>query len=147
MSRRPTMSAFLGYALGFSLAAWSHAAGYLGTLDGRPVALDAASGKPAWAVKTVPEGGRYTITGAPRIVKNMVLIGNGGGEMGVRGYVTAYDAATGKQVWRFYTVPGDPSKPFESPALKAAAKTWSDEWWKPGGGGPVWDSIVYDPAR
>ena len=75
----------------------------------------------------------------------MVLIGNGGAEMGMRGYVTAYDAETGKQIWRFYTVPGDPSKPFESPALEKAAKTWSGEWWKLGGGGPVWDSIVYDP--
>ena len=118
---------------------------YLGTLDGRLIALDAASGKPVWEVKTVPDGGRYTITGAPRIVKGMVLIGNGGGEMGVRGYVTAYDANDGKQVWRFFTVPGDPSKPFESPALQSAAKTWSGEWWKLGGGGPVWDSIVYDP--
>jgi quinohemoprotein ethanol dehydrogenase len=128
------------------VAAWKGRI-YVGTLDGRLIALDAASGKPVWAVKTVPDGGRYTITGAPRIVKNMVLIGNGGGEMGIRGYVTAYDAATGKQVWRFYTVPGDPSKPFESPALKAAAKTWSGEWWKSGGGGgPVWDSIVYDPT-
>jgi quinohemoprotein ethanol dehydrogenase len=126
------------------VAAWKGRI-YLGTLDGRLIALDAASGKAAWSVMTVPKGGRYTITGAPRIVKNMVLIGNGGGEMGIRGYVTAYDAATGKQVWRFYTVPGDPSKLFESPAMKAAAKTWSGEWWKTGGGGPVWDSIVYDP--
>jgi len=126
------------------VAAWKGRI-YVGTLDGRLIALDAGSGKPVWAVKTVPEGGRYTITGAPRIVKNLVLIGNGGGEMGIRGYVTAYDAATGKQVWRFYTVPGDPSKPFESPALKEAAKTWSGAWWKHGGGGPVWDSMVYDP--
>ena len=118
---------------------------YLGTLDGRLIALEAASGKPVWEVKTVPDGGRYTITGAPRIVKGMVLIGNGGGEMGVRGYVTAYDANDGRQVWRFYTVPGDPSKPFESPALQKAARTWGGEWWKLGGGGPVWDSIVYDP--
>jgi quinohemoprotein ethanol dehydrogenase len=126
------------------VAAWKGRI-YVGTLDGRLIALDAASGKPVWVVKTVPLGGRYTITGAPRIVKNLVLIGNGGGEMGIRGYVTAYDAATGKQVWRFYTVPGDPSKPFESPALKKAATTWSGEWWKHGGGGPVWDSMVYDP--
>jgi len=76
----------------------------------------------------------------------MVLIGNGGAEMGMRGYVTAYDAGTGKQVWRFYTVPGDPSKPFESSALEKAARTWIGEWWKLGGGGPVWDSIVYDPT-
>jgi quinohemoprotein ethanol dehydrogenase len=127
------------------VAAWKGRI-FVGTLDGRLIALNAASGKPAWVVKTVPEGGRYTITGAPRIVKNLVLIGNGGGEMGIRGYVTAYDAATGKQVWRFYTVPGDPSKPFESPDLRKAATTWSGDWWKNGGGGPVWDSIVYDPT-
>jgi quinohemoprotein ethanol dehydrogenase len=126
------------------VAAWKGRI-YVGTLDGRLIALDAGSGKPVWVVKTVPQGGRYTITGAPRIVNNLVLIGNGGGEMGIRGYVTAYDAATGKQVWRFYTVPGDPSKPFESPALKKAAATWSGEWWKYGGGGPVWDSMAYDP--
>ena len=117
---------------------------YVGTLDGRLVAIDAATGKPDWEVMTVPPGGRYTITGAPRIVKGMVLIGNGGGEMGIRGYVTAYDAKTGRKRWRFYTVPGDPSKP-ESPALAKAAKTWTGAWWKYGGGGPVWDSIVYDP--
>ncbi len=128
------------------VAAWKGRV-YVGTLDGRLIALDAASGNPVWKVKTVPEGGRYTITGAPRVVKGMVLIGNGGGEMGIRGYVTAYDAEDGKQLWRFYTVPGDPSKPFESPALEKAAKTWSGaDWWRSGGGGPVWDSIVYDPT-
>jgi quinohemoprotein ethanol dehydrogenase len=119
---------------------------YSGTLDGRLIALDAATGKLAWEVMTVPEGQRYTITGAPRVVKGMVLIGNGGGESGMRGYVTAYDADTGKQIWRFYTVPGDPSQPFESAALEKAAKTWKGEWWKLGGGGPVWDAIVYDPT-
>jgi quinohemoprotein ethanol dehydrogenase len=119
---------------------------YSGTLDGRLIALDAATGKLAWEVMTVPVGGRYTITGAPRVVKGMVLIGNGGAENGMRGYVTAYDADTGKQVWRFYTVPGDPSKPFENPALEKAAKTWKGEWWTLGGGGPVWDAIVYDPT-
>jgi quinohemoprotein ethanol dehydrogenase len=79
----------------------------------------------SWEVATVPADGRYTITGAPRVVKGMVLIGNGGAEMGMRGYVTAYDADSGKQLWRFYTVPGDPSKPFESAALEKAAKTWT----------------------
>jgi quinohemoprotein ethanol dehydrogenase len=131
-------------AVNRGVAAWKGRV-YLGTLDGRLIALDAATGKPVWEVATVPEGGRYTITGAPRVVKGMVLIGNGGAEMGMRGYVTAYDAETGKQVWRFYTVPGDPSKPFESAALEKAVKTWSGEWWKLGGGGPVWDSMVYDP--
>jgi PQQ-dependent dehydrogenase (methanol/ethanol family) len=131
-------------AVNRGVAAWNGRV-YLGTLDGRLIALDAVTGLPAWQVMTVPEGGRYTITGAPRVVKGMVLIGNGGGEMGVRGYITAYDADSGRQMWRFYTVPGEPSKPFESPALERAAKTWSGEWWKLGGGGPVWDSMAYDP--
>jgi quinohemoprotein ethanol dehydrogenase len=118
---------------------------FVGTLDGRLVALDAATGKPVWETLTIDRNYRYTITGAPRVAKGKVLIGNGGAEFGVRGYVSAYDADTGKLVWRFYTVPGDPAKPFESPILEKAAKTWTGEWWKIGGGGTVWDSIVYDP--
>lgn len=119
---------------------------FVGTLDGRLVALDAASGKPVWETLTVDRTYRYTITGAPRVVKGKVLIGNGGAEFGVRGYLSAYDADTGRLVWRFYTVPGDPSKPFEAPVLEKAAKTWTGQWWKFGGGGTVWDSIAYDPA-
>jgi alcohol dehydrogenase (cytochrome c)/quinohemoprotein ethanol dehydrogenase len=118
---------------------------YVGTLDGRLIALDAATGRPVWERLTVDPRWRYTITGAPRIVKGKVIIGNGGAEFGVRGYVSAYDAQTGKLVWRFYTVPGDPSKPFEQSILAKAAKTWTGEWWKIGGGGTVWDAIVYDP--
>ena len=125
------------------VAAWQGKL-FLGTLDGRLVALDALSGQPVWEVNTLAPGSRATITGAPRVVKGRVLIGNAGAEMGMRGYLSAYDAETGKLSWRFYTVPGDPSKPFETPALEKAAKTWSGEWWKLGGGGPVWDSIVYD---
>jgi quinohemoprotein ethanol dehydrogenase len=119
---------------------------YVGTIDGRLVALDAATGAVAWEVVTVDQSLPYTITGAPRIVKGRVVIGNGGAEYGVRGYVSAYDAETGALAWRTYTVPGDPSKPFESPALERAAKTWTGEWWKMGGGGTAWDSIVFDPA-
>jgi quinohemoprotein ethanol dehydrogenase len=118
---------------------------FVGTLDGRLVALDAATGKLLWETLTIDRNWRYTITGAPRVIKGKVLIGNGGAEMGVRGYVSAYDAVTGKMAWRFYTVPGDPSKPFESPAMEKAAKTWNGEWWKYGGGGTPWDAIVYDP--
>lgn len=118
---------------------------FFGTLDGRLIALDAGTGKPVWEKLTVDPKFRYSITGAPRVVDGKVLIGNGGAEFGVRGYVSAYDGDTGKMAWRFYTVPGDPSKPFESPALEKAAKTWTGEWWKFGGGGTVWDSIVYDP--
>jgi len=117
-----------------------------GTLDGRLIALEAATGLPVWETLTVDPERPYTITGAPRIVKGKVIIGNGGAEYGVRGYVSAYDAETGEQVWRFYTVPGDPSLPFESPALEAAAETWKGgEWWKVGGGGTVWDSLAFDP--
>ncbi len=118
---------------------------YVGILDGRLAALEAETGKVVWQVVTVDQSKSYTITGAPRIVKGKVIIGNGGSEYGVRGYVSAYDAETGKLVWRFYTVPGDPSKPFESPAMEKAAKTWKGEWWKMGGGGTVWDSMAYDP--
>ena len=118
---------------------------YLGALDGRLIAIDAAEGKPLWEVWTVDSTKKYTITGAPRIVKGKVIIGNGGAEFGVRGYITAYDAETGKEDWRFYTVPGDPSKPFESKALEMAAKTWTGEWWKYGGGGTAWDAMAFDP--
>jgi quinohemoprotein ethanol dehydrogenase len=117
---------------------------YVGTLDGRLAALNAATGKPLWSVVTVDQSKMYTITAAPRVVKGNVIIGNGGAEFGVRGYVSAYNADTGKLAWRFHTVPGDPAKPFESPAMEKAAKTWKGEWWKMGGGGTVWDSVAYD---
>jgi PQQ-dependent dehydrogenase (methanol/ethanol family) len=115
------------------------------TIDGRLFALDARSGTPIWDVHTTDAGQPYSITGAPRVVAGKVIIGNAGGEFGVRGYVTAYDADTGKLVWRFYTVPGDPAKGFESKAMEMAAKTWHGEWWKSGGGGPAWDAFSYDP--
>jgi quinohemoprotein ethanol dehydrogenase len=118
---------------------------FVGTLDGRLIALDAATGAVDWEVVTVDQTKNYSITGAPRVVKGKVIIGNGGAEFGVRGYITAYDASTGEQAWRFYTVPGDPSKPFESKALEMAVESWSGEWWKYGGGGTAWDAIVFDP--
>jgi quinohemoprotein ethanol dehydrogenase len=118
---------------------------YVGLLDGRLVALNADTGAPVWAVQTTPPGTDYTITGAPRIVKGKVVIGQGGAEYGVRGFLAAYDAATGKEAWRFYVIPGDPAKPFEDEALARAAKTWNGQWWKYGGGGTPWDGIAYDP--
>ena len=120
---------------------------YVASLDGRLIALDAASGKEIWQVDTLIDRNRpYSITGAPRAARGKIFIGNGGADLGVRGYMTAYDAETGEQVWRFYTVPGDPSLPFEQPELELAAQTWKGgEWWKIGGGGTVWNSIVYDP--
>lgn len=119
-----------------------------GTLDGRLISVDAATGEKNWEINTIPADakGKYSITGAPRIMDGKVLIGNGGAEFEARGFVTAYDAMTGKKVWRFYTVPGDPSKGFEHPDLAEAAKTWNGEWWNNGGGGgTVWDAITYDP--
>jgi alcohol dehydrogenase (cytochrome c)/quinohemoprotein ethanol dehydrogenase len=118
---------------------------YVGTIDGRLIALDAATGKVDWEVQTTDPSGNYSITGAPRIAKGKVIIGNGGAEYLVRGYVTAYDAETGEQAWRFYVVPGNPADGFESDAMEMAAATWTGEWWKLGGGGTAWDSFAYDP--
>ena len=118
---------------------------FVGTLDGRLVSLDAAAGTVNWSVQTTDPAKPYTITGAPRVVKGKVIIGNGGGEYGVRGYVSAYDAATGAMNWRFYTVPGNPADGFENEAMERAAATWTGEWWQYGGGGTVWDSMAYDP--
>lgn len=120
---------------------------FVGVLDGRLVALDAATGEVNWEVVTVDQSKPYTITGAPRVIKGKVLIGNGGAEYGVRGYLGAYDASSGELVWRFYTVPGDPELGFENAAMEMAAKTWNGKWWElGGGGGTVWDAMAYDPA-
>ena len=119
---------------------------YIATLDGYLVSLNAETGEVIWRINTIIDRTRaYTITGAPRVANGRVFIGNGGGEFGVRGYVSAYDTKTGDLDWRFFTVPGDPSKPFEHPEMETAASTWKGgEWWKIGGGGTVWNSIVYD---
>lgn len=119
---------------------------YVGTIDGRLVALDQKTGAPVWSVQTTPIDGPYAITGAPRIANGNVVIGNAGSEYAARGFVSAYDAMSGELAWRTYMVPGDPSQPFESEALRTAAATWSGEWWKGGGGASPWDPIVYDPA-
>ncbi|UUC52769.1 PQQ-dependent dehydrogenase, methanol/ethanol family [Pseudomonas citronellolis] len=120
---------------------------YVGVLDGRLEAIDARTGKRVWSVDTRTDPSRsITITGAPRIVKGKVIIGNGGAEFGVRGYITAYDAETGKQDWRFFTVPGDPKQAPENKAMEIASKTWfGDKYPEQGGGGTVWDSMSYDP--
>ena len=103
---------------------------FLGAFDGRLIALDAKTGNKVWETLTVDQSQDYTITGAPRVVKGKVIIGNGGAEFGVRGYVSAYDADTGKMAWRFYTVPGNPKDGFETKTVEMIAKTWSGEWWK-----------------
>ena len=114
-------------------------------VDGRLRALDAATGRILWETRVSPENQAYTITMAPRVIKGgKIIIGVSGGEFAVRGFFSAYDVNTGKMAWRFYTVPGDPSKPFEHPELAAAAKTWSNDWWKLGGGAGVWNGMAYD---
>ncbi|MEZ5735587.1 MAG: PQQ-dependent dehydrogenase, methanol/ethanol family [Novosphingobium sp.] len=125
---------------------------YVGTLDGRLIAIDAKTGKQLWSALTVDQSKPYTITGAPRIVKGRVIIGNGGAEFGVRGYVSAYDAKTGKLDWRFYTVPGNSDKPDGAASdeimERLGKKTWDKNHWELSngtGGGTVWDSLAYDP--
>ncbi|MHC4854738.1 MAG: outer membrane protein assembly factor BamB family protein, partial [Planctomycetota bacterium] len=133
-------------------AGWEHNRGiglwgdkvYLATWDGRLQAVDRATGELVWSVMTVdPELPLY-ITGAPKIFKGKVLIGNGGTEVhAARGYVTAYDAETGEQAWRFWIVPGNPADGFENEAMRMAAETWTGEWWKYGGGGNAWHGFTY----
>ena len=126
---------------------------YVGVIDGRLQALDAKTGDLVWETVTVDQSKPYTITGAPRVVKGKVLIGNGGAELGVRGYITAYDAETGDKAWRFYTVPNPNKEPdgevSDDVLASKANATWGDEgaWVTDGGGGTVWDSIVYDEVN
>jgi quinohemoprotein ethanol dehydrogenase len=122
---------------------------FVAALDGRLIALDAKTGTRLWSTQTIDDpAGNYVITGAPRVAKGQVLIGNSGADLGVRGYMGAYDAETGKLAWRFYTVPGDPAKGPDHAAsdsiMAQATKTWTGKYWAEGGGGTVWDTISYD---
>ncbi|MDH3641459.1 MAG: PQQ-dependent dehydrogenase, methanol/ethanol family [Gammaproteobacteria bacterium] len=123
-----------------------HGRVYVATVDGFLIAVDVGSGREVWRVDTIVDRDiNYFISGAPRVGGGKIYIGNGGSEWGTRGYTSAYDAETGELAWRFWSVPGDPSKPFEHPEMEYAARTWKGgEWWKFGGGGNVWNSIVYD---
>ena len=128
------------------VAVWGDSV-FSATFDGRLLALNARTGELIWETNTVDRSRSVTITGAPRVVNGKVIIGNGGAEFDVRGYVSAYDALSGELLWRFYTVPGSTEGPHEHPELESAAKTWSPEgeWRQTGGGGTVWDSISFDP--
>lgn len=132
---------------------WDHSRGIalwkdkviLATWDGRLIAVDRKTGGELWSTMTIDPDKAYYITGAPKVFKNKVLIGNGGTEhAAARGYVTAYDVDTGKQAWRFYLVPGNPADGFENDAMEMAARTWTGEWWKFGGGGNAWHGFTYD---
>jgi len=115
------------------------------SIDGRLWALNAVTGKPVWETRIVYPQDQYTLTMAPRIANGKVIIGASGGDKPTRGQFSAVDAQTGQFLWRFYTVPGDPSQPYESEALRRAAKTWGGDFYKNGGGGAVWDGFAYDP--
>ena len=130
------------------IAAWEGKI-YIATLDGRLIAVDASSGQELWTTRTFENDEPYSITGAPRVFDGRVVIGNGGADYGVRGFISAYDAATGDKLWKFYIVPGNPADgpdgEASDEAMEIALPTWNGEWWKYGGGGTAWDSIVYDP--
>ncbi|MXX67459.1 MAG: PQQ-binding-like beta-propeller repeat protein, partial [Gemmatimonadales bacterium] len=121
---------------------------YIGTFDGWLVALDAATGEEVWRADTfIDRSLSYTSTGSPQIAGDVVVLGNAGGDFGVRGYITAYDLETGEEAWRFFTVPGDPAAGFEHPEMEAAAATWDpDSAWEGGLGGTVWGEMAYDPV-
>ena len=143
--RRANRYACCGGAINRGMAAYKGKL-YFATFDARLIALDQTTGRKLWEVDTShrPSHNPYTITGAPRAVHGKVFIGQSSSEFGLRGYLSAYDAETGELAWRFFTVPGDPAEPFEHPELEDAAKTWTGQWWKLGGGGTVWNAIVYD---
>jgi quinohemoprotein ethanol dehydrogenase len=118
---------------------------FVPVIDGRLVALDIETGKPVWESRVAYPQDSYTLTMAPRVIRGRVLIGVSGAEYPVRGFIAAYDANTGRQAWKFYTVPGDFSKPPENEAMRRAIATWDTKATKQGWGGTVWDSISYDP--
>jgi len=144
LSNHPQDTRTVLYGGNHGLAYWQGKV-YVGTVDGRLVALDARTGRVAWSVNTFETPSMpKRITGAPRVCSGKVIIGFKGSG-GARGYVSAYDAQTGKMLWRFYTVPGDPARGFENSQMAMAAKTWTGQWWKAGGNGSVWDGITCDP--
>lgn len=126
-------------------AAYDNGKVFSATTDGRLLALDADSGKLLWSTQTVDPNGKETVTGAPRTFDGKVMIGHGGGDTGSRGHVQAYDQETGKELWKFYVVPGSPEDNAGDPAMERAAETWRGEYWKTGTGGAPWDGLTYDP--
>jgi quinohemoprotein ethanol dehydrogenase len=144
VNRKPTSDKMCCGVVNRGLALY-HNKVYVPVNDGRLEALDAESGKPLWEARVCYVQEEQTLTMAPRIAKGKVIVGAAGGDRPTRGFFAAYDADTGREVWRFYTVPGDPAKGFESSAMRKAAATWDGDWWKLGGGGSVWDGISYDP--
>jgi quinohemoprotein ethanol dehydrogenase len=142
----PEKSRLRGTGWGIRGLSYDNGRLFVGTKDGRLIAIDARTGKPQWSVMTLEPGmDSAAITGVPRVFAGKVIIGFGGGDLGTtRGYVTAYDQKTGRREWRFFIVPGDPAAGFENDAMAKAASTWTGKWWRFGGGGTVWNAITYD---
>ena len=110
------------------------------------MALDARTGREVWKVDTSMDRHLPSPLPVPPHCHGKIVIGNSGGEFGVRGYISAYDAKTGKFAWRFFTVPGDPKRGYEHSELAMAAKTWDPASnWESGGGGTVWGAMVRRP--
>jgi len=132
------------------LALWQDKA-IIATLDGRLIALDRATGQPVWSTQTFGREWPYTITGAPRVFDGKVVVGQSGGDLGVRGFVAAWDVDTGEQLWKFFLTPGNPADGPDGvasdPIMPMIRETWAGEYWKLGGGGNAWDSIAYDPEH
>ncbi|MBN8818418.1 MAG: PQQ-dependent dehydrogenase, methanol/ethanol family [Sphingomonas sp.] len=130
------------------IAAWGNKI-ILATLDGRLIAIDRKTGKEIWTTQTFPPGQEYSITGAPRVYDGKVVIGNGGADYGSRGFVSAFDAETGKKLWKFYITPTDPARgpdgEASDSAMKIAQPTWYGKFWEAGAGGNAWDGFAYDP--
>ena len=144
VNRKPTQDKLCCGVVNRGLALY-HNKVYVPVNDGRLVALDTETGKPVWEARVAWTQDEQTLTMAPRIAKGKVIVGAAGGDRPSRGFFAAYDAETGREAWKFWTVPGDPAKGFESSAMRKAAATWDGDWWKLGGGGSVWDGISYDP--
>ncbi|MDG2002366.1 MAG: PQQ-dependent dehydrogenase, methanol/ethanol family, partial [Novosphingobium sp.] len=125
--------------------AWWNGKIYTGTQDGRLIAIDAMTGKPVWTAQTIRPEDPAHVNGAPRAFNGVIIIGFGGTTGAMRGYVTAYEAESGKQLWRFHTVPGSPEENKGNPTMEMAAKTWSGKFWENGGGAMVWNSMAFDP--
>ena len=120
---------------------------YVGTGDCRLIAIDAERGNQLWEAPVCDptDGIGPGITGAPRVGDGKVFMGYSASDFGARGSLTAFDAETGAELWRFWTVPGDPAKGFETQALETASQTWASGWAE-SGGGAVWEGIRYDPV-
>ena len=125
--------------------AWWNDRVFLATTDGRVIALDDSTGEPVWETRQFDVTDLRNSNGPPRVFDGKVIVGHGGADVSpIRGFVSAYDAMNGDLLWRFYTVPGDPSKSADTKAEELMRATWKGEWYGKGGGGTAWNAFSYD---